>query len=108
MTATTKDNRVEVAPGVWVDKSKAGDFNSRRRLLLLDNDGYELIGLKPKHADTLRRLYECGMIQIIMISPRVWFLDVDSWENHGDKCAENPWHWEKDGKPLQSYRATYR
>jgi|GEM_PF-5516367 len=99
----------QVAPGVWVDTVQHKvNVTKSKRLLLLDKKGWELLGISHHQEVTLRRLHESGFIIIVQVAPRIWFLDVDSWEKHLDKVAEDPWFWEREGKNIEKYRGTYK
>lgn len=99
------ETTVQVAPGIWVDTLQHKvSVEKNKRLMLLDKKGWDLLGLTPRHERTLRRLHESGFIAIVQLSPRVWLLDVDSWEKHMDKVIEDPWFWEGEGRNIKQYR----
>jgi len=101
---------IKIYPGILIDPIVRREFADREesRHLLLDDLGLKHIGLEKRHMKTLSRLSEGGYITITRISPKVWFLDMDSWDAHLRRVTEDPWYWDRDGKHLHHYRQTYR
>jgi hypothetical protein len=64
--------------------------------------------LNDSQHKTIRRLAEAGFIKVTFIAPRVWLLDLASWNQHVERVSADPWFWDPEGKNLARYRGTYR
>lgn len=103
-------NVIRVAPGIYIDPTQRGEVGPGRRWLLLDKKGYEQLGISgfcEGKRNTMRRLWEAGLIRVSLISPKLYLLDMDSWESHIRRCEEDPWLWDREGPVLKAYRQTY-
>jgi len=80
-----------VGPGLYVDPVERADLKPGMRSWMLLNDaGMKRIGPTPAQYDTVFRLAESGFIIVSNWAPRLWVLDMNSWEAHLDRTAEDP------------------
>lgn len=93
---------VQIAPGLYVDRSKHPAI-PRSNWLHLDDAGYRSLGLSREHRNTVDRLYLAGKIRLARIRPRVTLLDMDSWKKHIEECVADPWYWDRP-ENLRAYR----
>lgn len=101
---------VRVAPGIYIDPTQRTDAYPGQHWLLLDRKGYEQLGIAgfgENKWETMRRLWEAGLIRLSLISPKLALLDLDSWKAHLRRCEEDPWLWDREGPVLKAYRRTY-
>jgi hypothetical protein len=75
-----------------------------QRLLRLDGKLAKALGFQGQY-NTIRRLGEAEMIELIPIAPHCYFINIDSWFNHLRRCAEIPEIWAKGSKYLKAYRS---
>lgn len=67
----------------------------QERMARLDTKLLELLGLGHGGRRTIQRLGKAGFIELLLISPRCFVLNLDSYFNHLRRMAEDPWFWEK-------------
>lgn len=64
----------------------------------------KVLGL-PRQFLTLYRLNRAGFIEMVRIAPHTYLLNMDSWFNHVQRCAESrDEFWEPSGKNRAAYR----
>jgi len=63
----------------------------------------ESIGLGGQFK-TFCRLWRAGFIEVIPIAPHTTLLNLDSWFNHLQRCAEEPEFWELGRGNREAYR----
>lgn len=103
-------NLIRVAPGIYIDPTQRTRVDSGQKFVLLDRKGYEQLGISgfgPEKWETMRRLWEAGLIKLSLISPKLPLLDLASWQEHLRRCEEDPWLWDREGPVLKAYRRTY-
>jgi hypothetical protein len=105
-SSESQGNLVQIAPGVFVDKSIRRQISQNRKVMLLDEAGYRALGLTEKQRNSLWRLCEAGMLKIYPVTPRVRLLDMQSWNEHMERLESDPWFWD-DPANIQHYRGTY-
>lgn len=122
---------VRVAPGrcAWIPAAGARQKVTRHVLCRwsLQADGtyvpvpmpYRLVRLTPEttamlgfvsggrrtRADTVLRLAAAGFVECVLISPKCWLIDLDSWIRHLEACMMDPEYWETGGEALERYNA---
>lgn len=57
-----------------------------------------------RHFLTLYRLARGGFVEMVRIAPHTYLLNLDSWFNHLQRCAENPEFWEAGRGNREEYR----
>ena len=103
-------NLLRVAPGIYIDPTQRTEVYPGQSWMLLDKKGYEQLGIAgfgENKWETMRRLWEAGLIKLSLISPKLALLDLDSWKEHIRRCEEDPWIWDREGPVLKAYRRTY-
>lgn len=60
-------------------------------------------GRKSSRYETLYRLANAGLIEMVRISPGVWLLDLDSWYRHLCNCMNTPEMWDEESEDRQHY-----
>lgn len=113
---------IQIAPGVYAKRTDAPEVQEvtlaryvpdgtgyyrlipfQERFCRLDQKVLDLIGMSRQRM-TMIRLARAGFIEMIMVAPRTYLLNLDSWFNHVRRCAEMPDIWEPGSKYLKEYR----
>lgn len=69
----------------------------------VDSALLESIGL-GRQFHTFMRLVRAGFIEVVPIAPHTSLLNLDSWFNHLQRCAEDPEFWEPGRGNREAYR----
>ena len=55
---------------------------------------------------TLKRLAQAGFVEMILVAPHTWMLNLDSWYNHLRRVAEDEEFWEEGQGRIELDRET--
>lgn len=105
---TNKDGQVpDISLCRWIKNEKDGTYFPQpftERFARVDAKLVQLLGLHVRQWATLTRLARANFIEMIQVAPRVTILNLDSWNNHLRRCAENPEMWDPDGPHIKEYK----
>ncbi len=89
------DGVPEISLGKFVPEKVGGIYRFipvMENFVRINRDILALIGMKNQFM-TMYRLQKAGFIEMVLVAPRTYLLNLSSWYNHVRRCAEDDEFW---------------